>query len=138
MDKGNFVRIAPDYVLRGWSGLPYVLVPRNGGKPIFMTYDVFRTVQFCNGHFEADSPVFLGARKEHLKELDKVGVLEHLDEPGELLPDQEYRCYDNHYLKQVHWSLTGHCNYRCRHCYMSAPHALLPHPTTEESLAIAD
>ena len=72
MDKRGYVRIAPDYVLRGWQGLPYTLVRRDGSMPGFMTYDVFRTVQFCNGHFKVSSPVFLGARRKHLEELDKI------------------------------------------------------------------
>ena len=137
MDKG-YVRIKSDYLLRGWKGLPYALAKRNGGKPIFMKSDAFRVVQFCNGRFTADSPVFLGIRREYLKELDKHGIIEYLDEPGDLLPDQEYHLYDNRYLARVHWSLTGRCNYRCRHCYMSAPHGMLPQPNTEECLAIAD
>jgi len=125
-------------MLRGWQGLPYALARRDGGMPYFMRQDVFRTAQFCNGRFETNSPVFLGARREHLRELDKLGVLEYLEEPGSLLPDQEYHLFDNRFLRRVHWSITGHCNYRCRHCYMSAPHAVLPHPTTEQSLAIVD
>jgi radical SAM protein with 4Fe4S-binding SPASM domain len=55
-----------------------------------------------------------------------------------LLPDQEYVFYENRYLKMVFWSLTGHCNYRCRHCYMSAPHAVYPQPTTEQCLDVVD
>ena len=138
MEKNGYIRIKPDYQLRGWQGLPYALVKRDGGRPYFMKSNVFRVVQFCNGRFTADSPVFLGAGKSILVELDKFGLIEYLDEPGDLLSDQEYRYFDNRYLTRVHWSLTGHCNYRCRHCYMSAPHAALPHPTTEQCLAIAD
>ena len=138
MDKSGYIRIKSDYLLRGWQGLPFALVRRDDGKTLFMKADVFRTVRFCNGRFTADSPVFLGAGKEHLRLLDKGGILEYLDEPNDLDPDQEYRYYDNRYLRGVHWSITGHCNYRCRHCYMSAPHAVLPQPTLEECLAIVD
>lgn len=138
MDKAGYIRIKPDYLLRGWQGLPYALVNRQNGRPYFMEADVFRTTRFCNGRFSADSPVFIGESQKHLEALDAHGILEFLDEPGDLEPDQDYHCYVNRYLRQVHWSLTGHCNYRCRHCYMSAPHAVLPQPTTEECLAIAD
>ena len=138
MDKG-YVRIRPDFLLRGWKGLPHVLVRRDGkGKPIILSRGTFGTVQLCNGRFTSDSPIFIGARHDHLAKLDEHGILEFLDEPGCLLPEQEYRLYDNRYLERVHWSLTGRCNYRCRHCYMSAPHAVLPQPTTEQCLAIAD
>lgn len=138
MDTGKYVRIKPDYLLRGWEGLPYALVKKGGDRPLFMRSDAFRTASLCNGRLTADSPIFMGKRKEILKQLDELGVLEYLDEPGDLLPEQEYRCFENRFMTRVHWSLTGHCNYRCRHCYMSAPHAVLPQPTTEECLAIAD
>lgn len=138
MIADGYIRIKQEYLLRGWQGLPYALVRRDGGRPAFMRSDVFRTVKFCNGRFTAASPVFLGTRRKHLEELDKLGILEYLDEPGDLQPDQEYHMFENRFLRRVHWSLTGHCNYRCKHCYMSAPHAALPHPTTEQCLAVAD
>ncbi len=31
----------------------------------------------------------------------------------------------NRFVRTAHWSITGKCNYRCRHCYMSAPDAKL-------------
>ncbi len=40
-----------------------------------------------------------------------------------LAPDQEYRQYQNRFIRTAHWSITGKCNYKCRHCYMSAPEA---------------
>ena len=136
--ENSYIRIKPDFLLRGWERLPYALVKRGSGRPYFMKRDVFRTVLFCNGHYTSDNPVFSGERQEHLAELDRLGIIEHLDAPGDLQPDQEYRLHNNRYLRKVHWSLTGHCNYRCRHCFMSAPHSVLPHPSTEQCLAIAD
>ena len=137
MLESGYIRIRPEYALRGWQGLPYALVQR-GHKPLFMEAGPFRTVQFCNGRFEAKSPVFMGESKRHLEELDRLGLIEYLDEPGHLLPEQEYRLYGNRYLEAVHWSITGRCNYRCRHCYMRAPHAVLPQPPLEQCLDIAD
>lgn len=138
MASTGYVRIDPAYNLRGWKGLPYALVDRMTGRAFFMPQGAFRTLALCNGKFTADSPLFLGARKEHLRELEKGGFLSFSDEPSELEPDQEYHYYDNRYLWQVHWSLTGRCNYRCRHCYMGAPHATLPQPSLEECLSIAN
>ena len=138
MGESRYVRIKPGFLLRGWQGRPYILVRQGSGRPYFMGPDVFRTAMFCNGHFTADSPIFHGERQQHLREFYKLGILEYLDEPADLLPEQEYRLHNNRYLHSVHWSLTGHCNYRCRHCFMRAPHAALPHPTTEQCLSVAD
>lgn len=134
----GYVRIDPAYDLRGWQGLPHALVNRATGRASFVPEAVFHTLQLCNGKFTADSPLFMGARKDHLRALEDAGVLSFSDEPSELDSNQEYRYFDNRYIWQVHWSLTGRCNYRCKHCYMSAPHAVLPQPSTEECLAIAD
>ena len=40
-----------------------------------------------------------------------------------LRQEQKYRLFPCHYMEKVHWSITGKCNYRCRHCFMSAPTA---------------
>ena len=138
MASEGYVRLSPAYQLRGWQGLPYAIVNQTTGHASFVPQAVFHTLRLCNGQLTADSPLFLGARKEHLRELEKAGFLSYSDEPAELESSQEYRYFDNRYIWQVHWSLTGRCNYRCRHCYMSAPHAVLPQPSTEECLRIAD
>ena len=138
MAKSPYIRLKRNFVLRGWKGLPYALVDRRTGWVTFMREDAFRALLFCNGRFAEDSPVFFGERKEALRQLDGIGALERLDEPEELSPDQDYREYPNRFIRQVHWSITGRCNYRCRHCYMSAPHAVLGEPTLEECLNIVD
>ena len=52
--------------------------------------------------------------------------------------NQKYRKYPNPYFECVHWAVTGRCNYRCRHCYMSAGSRRLPQITHEEALYIID
>jgi len=138
MTRSHYIRLKRDYALRGWKGLPYALVNRKTGVVSFMHEGAFRAVGFCNGRFTEDSPVFFGERKDVLAELDEAGALERLDEPGDLEPGQEYLEYPNRFIRQVHWSVTGRCNFRCRHCYMSAPHAVLPQPTLGECLGTID
>ncbi|MBO4750783.1 MAG: radical SAM protein [Lachnospiraceae bacterium] len=82
--------------------------------------------------------MFIGDRKEHLKKFLERGLIEEIEEPSVLSPEQEYHAYDNRFIQMVHWSMTGHCNYRCRHCYMSAPHAVLPEPDGKECKRIID
>lgn len=108
------------------------------GQTFFLPGNVYDTIKLCNGNFGEDSPVFIGARKQHLKELLKYELIEERDAPASLLPKQEYIKYENRFIRSVHWSMTGHCNYRCKHCYMSAPHAALPEPDTEEAIRIID
>ena len=39
-------------------------------------------------------------------------------------------------LRLVHWAITGRCNYRCRHCFMSAPEAQFGELSYEQILRI--
>ena len=138
-DSANrYVRIDPRFKLRGWLGQPYALLDTLTATAHFVPKGVFDTLQLCNGAFRTSDAIFLGARKAQLVQLEREGTLAFSDEPSRLEPEQEYRFYPNHYMRQVQWSLTGRCNYRCRHCFMSAPHELLPQPSTEECLRIAD
>jgi len=138
MARSPYIRLKRDFALRGWKGLPYALSDRRTGAVAFMHEDAFRALGFCNGRFTEDSPVFYGKRKDVLQRLDEMGALERLSEPGDLEADQEYLEYPNRFIRQVYWSVTGRCNYRCRHCYMSAPHAALPQPTLEECFGVID
>ncbi|WP_289466325.1 radical SAM protein, partial [Klebsiella pneumoniae] len=40
------------------------------------------------------------------------------------------------YIRTAHWSITGRCNYRCKHCYMSAPDAKLGELSHETIMSI--
>lgn len=53
-----------------------------------------------------------------------------------LTEHQQYHFYPNRYLRAVHWAITGRCNCRCRHCYMSAPSGKTGDYSTEECLEI--
>ncbi len=134
----GYLILKEQYLLRGWEGLKHGVTDIKTGQTFFMPGNVYDTLKFCNGKFEAESPVFMGGRKAHLKEFLDKGIIKVAAGPASLLPEQEYKEYANRYIQMVHWSMTGHCNYRCRHCYMSAPHALLPEPDTKECKRIID
>lgn len=138
MRENGFVRIDPRFLLRGWEGQPFALVDGRTATAHFVTRDVFDTLLLCDGRLRPSNPLFFGPGRARLGLLEREGVLAFSDEPCSLEPRQEYRTYPNHYMRQVQWSLTGRCNYRCRHCYMSAPHAVLGQPSTEECLTIVD
>ena len=49
---------------------------------------------------------------------------------------KQYRSYPNHLIGLGKWSITGRCNYRCRHCFLSAPDARFGELPTAECLRI--
>ena len=121
----KYVRIDPRYRLAGWLGQPYAIVDSMRAQAHFVPKAIFDTLRMCNGRFRPSDPVFLGRRRAYLQALEREGVLAFSNEPSRLEPGQEYGTYPNHYMRTVLWSITGRCNYRCRHCYMNAPSAPL-------------
>lgn len=120
-----YCRLKDEYKLRGWKLLPTGVVDSRTGRYTFLEPEVYRTLKLCNGAFDEDSFIFSGKDRENIRDLAEKGVIELLTEQKPLKPSQLYKEYDNRFLSQVHWSITGKCNARCKHCYMSAPHAMM-------------
>jgi radical SAM protein with 4Fe4S-binding SPASM domain len=121
-----------NFVLRGWDKLPFCLVERPDNRLFFLNGETFDAVSMCNGSIDLSLPVISDNTRKIVEELKKNGIVEECAEGASLTDDQEYRCYSNRCIKMAHWSITGRCNYRCRHCFLSAPEAKfgeLPHDT---------
>ena len=114
-----------DLVLRGWEKLPYAVVERPHNGVTFVDARTFEALSLCDGQIDLSLPIISDEVRAIVEKLEEQGAVRPC-EPGErLTPDQEYRCQQNRFVRTAHWSITGKCNYRCRHCYMSAPDAKL-------------
>ena len=114
-----------DLVLRGWEKLPYAVVERPHNGVRFVDARTFEALSLCDGQIDLSLPIISDEVRAFVEKLEEQGAVRRC-EPGErLTPDQEYRRYQNRFVRTAHWSITGKCNYRCRHCYMSAPDAKL-------------
>lgn len=127
-----------DYLLRGWDKLPTGIVKKRSGQVIFMQPGFYAKIKDMSWMMFEGSPFLTEDEKNVMDQLVKqeiVGLSESLQPFSE---EQQYRSYPNRYLRAVHWAITGHCNCRCKHCYMSAPTGKIPEYTTEECLNIID
>ncbi len=109
--------------LRGWELLPWALVDKATGRAHFITAQEMDALKLCNGKIETDLPLIPKEIREMLPRIAKNGIIRPAAADEELKPEQEYRKYPARYIRTAHWSVTGRCNYRCKHCYMSAPDA---------------
>ncbi len=135
-----FYKLNDGVLLRGWKLLPYAVVEEKTGTAGFLSKDAFEAARMATGTINYDLPLISPKVREAAKALAEAGVLHEL-EPGEatgLRPEQEYRLYESRYVERLHWSITGKCNYRCKHCFMSAPDAKLGEPTHEQCMELID
>lgn len=118
-----YYRLKKQFLLRGWEKLPYALVDRETGLALFINAEEMDALQLCNGRIDLDISLIPENIRKMIPEMEKNGVIERCNAKESILPEQEYRKYPARYIRSAHWSVTGRCNYRCKHCYMSAPDA---------------
>ena len=126
------------YQLRGWYQSPTGLFDKRTKAAEFFPKEQYLLLLRCNGVDEIDENSLTEENKSFLSWLKKREIIQEAGFLDFLLPEQEYKTYPARYRKHVHWSITGACNLKCRHCFMSAPHAKHGVPTKEQLLRVID
>ena len=127
--------ISPQYFLRGWIGFPFALV--HEGHVIHLNREEFNALLFCDGKTDTETIPLKGIQNT-LHSFEEKGFVQFSDEPKELNRDQYYHHYNNRYFESAYWSITGRCNFRCKHCYLNAPNAEMGEVTHKEAISIID
>lgn len=126
------------YRFRGWYKLPTGLFDIYRKEAFFLNKDRYLLLLKCDGSHDLDIGQLGEKKKEAIEEFEKKGFIRPAL-PGEFLrKDQMYVSYPARYRKSAHWSVTGACNLKCRHCFMSAPQAKHGVPSHEEIIGIVD
>ena len=131
-----YYRLKDEFRLRGWELLPTGIVRRLSGDVDFLPPAVYRALQKACGSLPVGSVLFSAEERKMLAELCEAGILEKSEVPAPLSDAQKYRAYPNRFLYSVHWAITGNCNCRCRHCYMSAPTGKIGEPSLDDCLDV--
>ena len=131
-------RLADDYLLRGWKHLTCALLNRKTRGLQVMDQRSFSLLILCDGvHDLSGAAEDENSRKALQSFLDRK-IITKVDRADPLREEQRYRYYDNRFFSKILWSITGRCNYKCRHCYMDAPDAKLGELPLSEMKSIAD
>lgn len=133
-----YYRLKDNYLLRGWKKLPYAVLDKKTRRVGFVDGERFAAIQYCCGTISEECASFIPVYKNTVEELLKAGVVEKLDSPKPLNKEQEYFEYPSRFVHTALWSITGKCNYKCKHCYMSAPSAKYGEISHENCLRIID
>ncbi len=132
-----FYRLKPDFMLRGWQKLPYAVVSKSS-KVTFISAQEMNALQLCSGDIDLSLPLISDETRKLVTLFEEHGVVEQCKQGETVLSEQKYKLYPARYIRTAHWSITGHCNYRCKHCYMSAPDAKYGELSHEQIMDIVD
>jgi radical SAM protein with 4Fe4S-binding SPASM domain len=131
-----YVRLKDEYALRGWKGLPYGLADTKSGAVTFLSPEYFALFAYLDGETNMDLVLLTSAQREALARIIERGIAVPLEQPRPIRAIQRYKKSPGYYLETIHWSVTGGCNLRCRHCYMGAPRHTYPDMDTEQCFRI--
>ena len=126
------------FELCGWKGLPFALRYPNPHFADFFDREDYRLVYWLDGKHDIDQESLTDSQNKLLDRLVERGIAIPSDGMKTLAPWQEYKCYPAMYKNSVQWSITGKCNYKCRHCFMSAPDFKGEDLTMEQVVRILD
>ena len=118
--------------------MAWVLVERPDNLIQKLSRERFQVLLLCDGETDLSSSLLSESMKNSLQQCEAENIIESCTKPCPLNKDQYYRYFDNRYVSTVLWSITGKCNYRCRHCFMDAPNAALGELSTDEALNLID
>lgn len=131
-------KLRENIALRGWKGFPYALRDLCTGQTAPLGEDAFHALSLCNGIMDADG-IFIPLHYRRLIQyFAKRQVVIPCSGSTRNTPEQEYYSYPCKYMETAHWSITGKCNMRCRHCYMSAPQAKFGELSHEKCMDIIE
>lgn len=126
------------YVLRGWQHAGRMLIRRPDNRHRVLKELEFQTLLLCDGRTDFEASFVTDEMRGLAERIEKKGIIRICEKGETLSEDQKYRFYDNRFVEEVMWSVTGFCNYRCRHCFMEAPDGTLGQMSHEMAMRIAD
>lgn len=132
-----YYRLKEPWAFRGWKKTPYAIQAMYGTerhkRPHFFEKEQFLELLYCNGEEAVDLEELSPKAQRIIREFLANDILEQSEQPmAPMQPWQRYVVYAGRYLEMVHWSITGKCNFRCRHCLVSAPNAHHPQLPLED------
>ena len=138
-----YYRLKEPWSFRGWKRTPYAIRAEYGEKmtarPWFFDRETFMELLYCNGEEDIDIASLSEKGQKVFGELLGHGILERSAEPlPPLESPRRYHVFPSRYIESVHWSVTGRCNFNCRHCLVSAPGARHPQLPLEDCLRIVE
>lgn len=130
--------LSEEYAMRSWADKLGGVYDSKKKEVLFLNKEQYLLLMQCDGCHDISREELSEAQKDALTKLLRENVIRTAGFMEFLKPWQQHKIYPAEYKESVHWSITGACNLKCRHCFMSAPDVKHGVPTHEQILKTAD
>ena len=127
-----YYKLNPNIALRSWKLVPYAYYIYGNRNAIGLKQEEWDLLCSCDGVTDI-------APSSLLEELHSKGMCSPCEYGNQLDEWQKVRVCDNRYFPALNWTITGKCNFNCRHCFMAADNSpLMEEFTWEQCLNLLD
>lgn len=117
-----YYRINPELGFRGWSNKEYTLFHIESKRVVkILSKDSFELLNKLHNIKVSDDFCKDEKVSSQLVIFMLTNLIQRCETTTPLRPEQEYKYHDCRHFTEAVWAITGRCNYRCRHCSVSAP-----------------
>lgn len=133
-----YYKISSYYLLRGWIDSPRMLLRKIDNAVRFLDKEEFDALLLSDGETEIAIDELGPSLQSAFHKLISQRIILETERIAPINDEQYYHQFPNRFVRFALWSITGGCNYRCRHCFMDAPCARLGEMSHEEAIDIID
>ena len=111
-----FYKLQDHIALRGWFGDPFAYINYNDGLIYKLNKYEMDILKQCDGDHNI-------IKNEIIDLFLKGQVITECEKNDSIESWQKFRFCANNCFSTVYWSITGRCNYNCKHCFMAADYS---------------
>ena len=115
-----YYRLRRRYFYGGWTDAPAAVVDLESGKFKRVSGVTKTVLDMADGKVNFNLALIPEAIRTEAAKLEAAKVLERCEYGA---PARLFRKYNNHLVLKAEWAITGRCNFKCKHCFLSAPEA---------------
>ena len=115
-----YYKLSDAFELASWADEVYSIIIKDNRKKIFLTQDEYTVLSMCDGSLDFSSCILPEKYIYIAKVFYQRNILSLFKEKvsNNIISIKKYAVP---YIEKAQWSITGKCNYKCKHCYMFAP-----------------
>ncbi|MFH0714686.1 MAG: radical SAM protein, partial [Candidatus Diapherotrites archaeon] len=120
---GKYPSLKENFLLRGYSekGLTFCVYDWKEEELYVLTKEFFKVLNRCDGLTLEKNILKSSSEKNIFKAISRFGFVKSKNSAKKIERIQKYRFANNPFVRNVCWLITGHCNLKCKHCYIEAP-----------------
>ena len=134
----EFYILEPFCLMRGWRGIPFSLLHSKLGTMINLSELELNAAKICNGHVDVNCFAVTPSLRKAVQNLFRLGYAKRCEYGTNLLPLQQFQSFDMPFRPTIKWAITGRCNMKCKHCFLSAPEAKFGELSHEECMRVIE